>query len=61
MKNQDNICPPEISNRIIIAPDKSKSSDVQDSDFKIAIIDALKDFKYDTNKCLNEGLENTHE
>lgn len=58
MKNQDNISPPEISNPIIIAPDKIKLSDVQDNDFKIAIINALKDFEYDTNKCLNEGLEN---
>lgn len=49
MKNQDSMSPSEISNPVVMFPEKSILDKAQDSDFK-NIINMFKELKEDMNK-----------
>lgn len=52
MNNQDNMPLPEASNPIGISPEKNHLAEAENKDFKIAIVDMLKDLKEDMNALL---------
>lgn len=60
MKDQDNKHPPEATNPIVLGSKESKLAEVQDKDFKIAIMSMFKDLKDTVNKCPNEDWENAN-
>lgn len=49
--------PPEVRNPVIIDLEKMKLDEAQEKDFKTAIVNMLKDFNADMNKCLNEDKQ----
>ena len=51
---------PEASNFMVIGPKQCNLAEAQDKDFKIAIMNMLKDLKEEINKSANEIYENTN-
>lgn len=60
MKNQDNKYPPEATNPIVLGSKESILAEVQDKDFKIAVMSMFRDLKDNVNKWLNEDWETTN-
>jgi hypothetical protein len=51
--------PPEASNPTVKGTEESNLVEVKNEVFKSAIMNIFKDFKDDTNKCLNNIPENS--
>lgn len=51
--------PPKISSLIVIFLERNNFDDIQDNEFKMAIISTFKALKEDTDKFQKEDLENT--
>lgn len=51
--------PPETSNPITVDSEKYNIAEAQDKDFKITIMNIVKDFNEGMNKSLSELNENT--
>ena len=49
----------EPSNPTIVHPEKCNIAEVQDEDFRIAIMNRSTDCKKNMNKSINKGCENT--
>lgn len=53
MNSQANTAPPETSNSTAIGLEKSSSAKVYKKNFKMTVMNTLKNLKDDMNKCLN--------
>lgn len=52
--------PPEARNSVVLGTKEINLAKPQDRDFRIVIMNMLKDLKEDMNNCLNEDHENTN-
>lgn len=60
INNDDIIIQPEPNNFITVDPNPCNNNEEQEKNFKIVILNMLKDLNEDTNKSYNEDLENTY-